>query len=602
MKNFKKIMALIIACVMTIGMMSTMAFAAELTPQYIKLATSDTHTYKVYQVLTGTLANQGDTNLGDPAWGADAKDTTADVDAFIASLQGKSETEVAALVAAQVGTSATGRGTVDKDHPIEGLAKGYYVLVDTTDLTADGFKNDTKALNVVQVVNNIDGLEIKHDTTEDEKKITTDTLGNTTNPINGAVDNVSVGDTVNYQIKASIPVMATDYNYFYFIITDKLDEGLTFTNGSINVYKESVDEANKLAATTDYILKTGTAAAPDTFQIGMVDAKSLAGKDIYVTYSAVLKKKKKIGEVSNNNTEKVKFSNNPNHTYDGERNPGFPKQEDLTALGETPEKVTKTYTTGIEITKVDQDGKILTGAEFKITGDSAEIVLVSEETFAEKADGEYYGLNNGTYTKEAPVTADYMKEAGAGATEGYVEDSAATGDGVVTVGGKTYRPYRSGDTGTVYILVKANADQYDGKRYEKTVTYTTKNTKATPAVEAKAEVGADGVVRFVGLGEGTYTISETKTPAGFNTLPDFTVDIEFVANPDGSNPHWKKKTTSGDYSYNAETGVFETTVVNRKGATLPSTGGIGTTIFYIIGGILILGAAITLIGKKRFAR
>ena len=43
-------------------------------------------------------------------------------------------------------------------------------------------------------------------------------------------------------------------------------------------------------------------------------------------------------------------------------------------------------------------------------------------------------------------------------------------------------------------------------------------------------------------------------------------------------------------------------VINNKGVKLPSTGGVGTTIFYIIGGILILGAAIALIGKKKFAR
>ena len=48
--------------------------------------------------------------------------------------------------------------------------------------------------------------------------------------------------------------------------------------------------------------------------------------------------------------------------------------------------------------------------------------------------------------------------------------------------------------------------------------------------------------------------------------------------------------------------MLDTSIVNQKGSLLPSTGGIGTTIFYIIGGVLVLGAAILLITKKRMSR
>ena len=192
-----------------------------------------------------------------------------------------------------------------------------------------------------------------------------------------------------------------------------------------------------------------------------------------------------------------------------------------------------------------------------------------------------------------------MKEAAAGATKGYVvAESGYEGEDAVTVGGTVYRPVKEGDTGTVYILVKANADQYDGKRYNKTVTYTQKNTTGDSAVDAKAEVGPDGVVRFVGLGAGTYTITETKTPSGYNTLDPVTVEIAFTANPTGEGAvHWSK--TSGDATYNAETGVFEMTIENQKGTELPETGGIGTTLFYIIGAILVLGAGILLVTRRR---
>ena len=191
-----------------------------------------------------------------------------------------------------------------------------------------------------------------------------------------------------------------------------------------------------------------------------------------------------------------------------------------------------------------------------------------------------------------------MKEAAAGATEGYVvAGSDYEGDDAITVGGTVYRPVKEGDTGTVYILVKANADQYDGKRYNKTVTYTQKDTTGENKVDAKAEVGADGVVRFVGLGAGEYTITETKTPAGYNTIAPITVNIGFTADPEEGAVHWSK--TSGDATYNAETGVFEITIENKTGAELPSTGGIGTTIFYVLGALLVVGAGVLLVTRRR---
>ena len=48
--------------------------------------------------------------------------------------------------------------------------------------------------------------------------------------------------------------------------------------------------------------------------------------------------------------------------------------------------------------------------------------------------------------------------------------------------------------------------------------------------------------------------------------------------------------------------TFSTEILNKKGSLLPSTGGIGTTIFYIVGGILVVGAAILLVTKKRMSR
>ena len=93
----------------------------------------------------------------------------------------------------------------------------------------------------------------------------------------------------------------------------------------------------------------------------------------------------------------------------------------------------------------------------------------------------------------------------------------------------------------------------------------------------------DGKVpAFAGLANGTYTLIEKTVPDGYNGAADQTFTI-----------------AGGDYTVaNLEQNA---TVVNKEGAVLPSTGGIGTTIFYIVGSVLLLAAAIVLIARRRTA-
>jgi fimbrial isopeptide formation D2 family protein/LPXTG-motif cell wall-anchored protein len=601
-------MAIITTFMMAFTMGST-AFAADNNTHSISLNPNDTHTYRVFQVLTGTLAKEGETALGNPAWGADVVANPGDVNYFIAQITATdpkpSEQQIADLVASKVDTTKQGQGTVDKDHSITNLATGYYVMIDETDLKeygTDTKKIDTQALHVVQVVNDIENMTIKWGTTEDTKIIVSDTLGDINNHvINGNADNVSIGDTVNFQITAVIPSNADLYNYFYFIINDKLDNGLTLDSDNISVsYKESksATESNPMTKVTDYILKTGNDADPYSFQIGLTNAKSLKGKVIVVTYSAVLNDKATIGETANKNESTVTYSNNPNHVYNGEnKNPGFPAEGDTSAMGETPKTETETYTTGIEIQKVDESGKVLTGAEFELSGVGVKTVLTREETFNPDDNGTYYKLKNGTYTKEAPTLDDYMKQSD-GATSGYVEDADYTDDDKVVINNKTYRPYvPSEDAGkVVYILMHGNGDLYEStsQKYTKTITKTTANETTNNKI--KMTVDSNGLVRFDGLGEGTYTIKETTTPAGYNTMNDMTVTVGFNAD---NTPKWS--VTSGSGTYDQTEGIIKVTIENNKGTELPSTGGIGTTIFYIVGGVMVAGAVVFLLTKRRIA-
>lgn len=120
--------------------------------------------------------------------------------------------------------------------------------------------------------------------------------------------------------------------------------------------------------------------------------------------------------------------------------------------------------------------------------------------------------------------------------------------------------------------------------------------------------GADGLVKIIGLGEGTYKLHEIKAPAGYNVL---TAPIEVVitdvtgTDTETGRPKLNRLTIAldGGDAQNGDvtTGLVTATVQNNTGASLPETGGVGTTLFYIIGGMLMVGAAVLLVTRKRMS-
>lgn len=108
---------------------------------------------------------------------------------------------------------------------------------------------------------------------------------------------------------------------------------------------------------------------------------------------------------------------------------------------------------------------------------------------------------------------------------------------------------------------------------------------------------------FEGIDDGEYLLVETATPDGYNTIDPiaFTVTTSYDTAD-------KKLTlngapvTTGEITFTRNTNnndALEADVVNYSGSLLPSTGGIGTTIFYVVGGILIVGAGVLLFVKTR---
>ena len=115
---------------------------------------------------------------------------------------------------------------------------------------------------------------------------------------------------------------------------------------------------------------------------------------------------------------------------------------------------------------------------------------------------------------------------------------------------------------------------------------------------------ANGLAQVIGLDAGTYELYETKAPGGYNKLKD-PIKIVITATLDKTedNPALTALTIKVDdiaaKAGDVTKGTVSTTVTNNSGATLPETGGVGTTLFYIIGGVLMVGAAVLLVTRKR---
>ena len=118
---------------------------------------------------------------------------------------------------------------------------------------------------------------------------------------------------------------------------------------------------------------------------------------------------------------------------------------------------------------------------------------------------------------------------------------------------------------------------------------------------------ASGKIIIKGVASDTYTLTETVAPTGYNLLtsPVTVESTEFSASTTTTTIYKDEKGNITDVeTQNTETVTFDVNVaavnvVNNVGTTLPETGGIGTTIFYVLGGVLVVAAIVLLVTRKR---
>lgn len=560
MKSMKKIASILLALAMVLSMATFVSADNQ--------ETTTAYQYEIYQIFVGDFENDvlSDIKWGQNGIGAEGVAVDASVlETLEAVDSASSNSDKLDVINAYVDLESEAYQTLDTDSAtasVNDLPAGYYLVKDAAG-SQDGL-GEAYTSYVVKVVDGTLTINRKASVPQVDKVIVD----------NGEVkeNQVSIGDTVNYKFTGTVAANIAEFDTYYYVFTDTMAKGLTYTNG-LTVTVNGVDVTNYFYVnTTEYSETDGT-----TITVGIQDLLALEllespavgqitpATEVVVTYTAVLNENAIVGTIGNKNDVDLEYANDPNDDGEGatvppSENPGEPVP--TVPTGMTPKSEVFTYTTELIVIKVDENGNRLTGAAFKIEGDGVNKVVVTTESFVEDANGTYYKLKDGTYTDVAPVT----------------EDDPDTTD----VNEKTSDSYAS----TTQLYTK---------------TTNTEVKEKTESVSVEAYVGDDGVLKFTGLGAGRYVITETVTPAGYNSIEPITVTISW--SEDGTDCTWiydgTTEYTEDDQGDPVYTNVL--TITNYAGSTLPETGGMGTTLFYVIGGILVLAAVVLLVTKKRMS-
>ena len=601
MKNIKRAASLLLALVMLLCMaFPCYAVNTETPNQDVNVITITTAkedeaegNFEAYQIFRGDISNNLLTNI---TWGSgvpvdsETGNTTAEL---IAALKADGTIGVAMTTAIEYANAnnltqaeAVAKAVADFDDDIEKLdAFAAIVAKHLSDtkfknngqqitVTGDGYyllryvgtpgENDAYTKYILRVADDVE-VEEKKSAPVAEKFVDVDKKAS----------NGSVGDKVDFTVKSTVPEM-DGYNKYFYIIHDTMSEGLTFNNDVAiklvkgNDTKQLVGYSNG-AQTYDYVVNVDGNTIEIVFH-DFLKHKNDAGWEVVTTYSATINENANIGAEGNTNTIYLEYSNNPNYDYvgnpdstepDGGDKPGDNPDGGKEPTGRTPDSTVTVYTTSLKLTKIsgDDSPKVLTGAKFKIEGKAVPVYKISGVVYQESADGTYYRLKDGTYTETAPSTE--------------------------------------------------NDPAYDGNAKYEIVEVDETLADEPIGVTNEGWVNADGVLTFDNLGEGIYTITELIAPAGYNLLKEpITVTIEWngAAKPEGATDWamWSvavnTKTVDGkdkEIPVSAANNMFSINVVNQAGVQLPSTGGMGTTIFYIVGGLMVLAAVVLLVTKRR---
>ena len=429
------------------------------------------------------------------------------------------------------------------------VVPGYYLIVDVDPTAAvDAEDYPAYSLYMLEVIDS-KTVTPKVSTTENEKKVK-DINDSTESEYSDLQDSADydIGDDVPFQLKATLAGNVNMYKQYVLTFTDTLEadrfESIDLKAADIKIKKTSDSSAATVASTDDYdVTVTGVDGADES---GFVVTLTFTPKTGSTTLPDTLNGAvitidftAELGEGAN--LGQLGNTNTSKITYSNNPN--------TTDTGDSPEDTVIVFTYELVVNKVDENNVALEGAAFTL------------EKFTLDA--------SGSDTVQVDDTHSYT---------GTWAASTAT------------------------LSTNAVADD-----------------ASTPDVDESKDATT---FTFTGLDDGIYRLTESTTPDGYNTIDPitFVVSGSHTTLANGLDKTTKKvgdayvltgitgtktkdsENTTATFSENTADGKITgltTTIINQSGVVLPETGGVGTTIFYVAGSILVLAAAILLITKRR---
>lgn len=465
---------------------------------------------------------------------------------------------LAATVAADGTTGTTGTGSITVDNPIEGqnytAYKIFDVVYDDQDHYSYTIKDDSEWYQTVSgYATEANGLKLTQVNGTNTYVVTT-TDAFSAPPFADALKADVNGKSGRTLSVADGKATVTDLDLGYYFVTSSTDAlcNLTTTNPAVIIHdknempfeKKDDKVSAEVGETVNYTIK---GKVPDytgftTYTYKVTDTMSEGltfQKDVKVTVGGT--------DVTSACTI----------TYDVESN----------ANKFTVSIPVMSHTIGAEI-KVTYSALVNENAVAKISKNSATLTYSnnpSEETVYTTTP-----VEETVYSSKIAIEKVEKLAAGATATPKKLKDAE-------------FVLYKKAPTDT-----DPNAIQYY-KKWDDTDTTKAVSWVNTIAEATTVKTDENGKASFEGLANGTYYLVETKAPAGYNQL----TEAQKVEVHDGE--HNAPVTSETQLTVTA-------TVENQAGTLLPSTGGMGTTIFYVLGAVLVVGAGVLLVTKKRMSQ
>lgn len=352
----------------------------------------------------------------------------------------------------------------------------------------------------------------------------------------------NVGDSVGFTIESKVPD-TTGYTTYKFIVKDTLSKGLDFNDdvtikigGTTYKQKITVDGEERYTVTSEKDA-SGNTNLVITFTSSEF-LKLTADDKIEISYTATLNKDAEV-EVENTNEVKIEYSNNPTNS---------------SSTGTSNTDIVKVYTYTVDFTKKNVDGTKLSGAEFIL------------EYFVDKTTTKYVKIVETTDEETGKITKVVVE----------------------LVDSKDDATIFSSDENGLFSIAGLKAGKY--KLTE---------TKAPVVTDSEGNIIDEYVIPNFSF---YFTIAETTQKVSNESDEEEVIDVTFTYEPVSEAAKGYLEVNSGNTQSGETANLkdhFGVTVLNARKGELPTTGGIGTTIFTVVGIVVMAAAVVALVAHNR---